>query len=507
MIGSRTTDLLVLTVLLVLAVVGYHGVNVNEPENRLRTSGGVSIAGSYPVFGSAERNTLLHAPTSPQWRHPKFGVPYAVVERRPSTIDQPSFEYHTRLNEKHELPVLSLITSNEAMMDPDSGVYTVGNAIWSDDSDVIDAYERTERWWKYPGNYLFRGKKWQRHGHIQLVSGKDDSFGTRAWDIQWRINGNNTRGFPQKALRIYFPDSKQGRKCVVLRCAGNDYNRMVMRDALQHELCRELPFDVMDANPVVLYINGVYWGIHYVRPKMDQTEIAARYGIAEKHVTILEDMAQLYRGNGGEVRKFWSMVDSLEALRRSPDELVKFAAKQVDLVNFFNYMSAQMIFGNKDWPFQNLKFWRYTGPSLKSENGPMDGRWRFIMGDSDLAFGYDGGRSYEYNMFEHVRRNRGVIARLFVALMESEELKSMFGDTMRAQLNQKLSSTSMLSEIDHLAGAIDSEMDNHTARWKRPLNKGRWLAAVEEGRRFAQLRGENVLAQLNVFLQENSAMN
>ncbi|MBK6831574.1 MAG: CotH kinase family protein [Flavobacteriales bacterium] len=72
---------------------------------------------------------------------------------------------------------------------------------------------------------------------------------------------------------------------------------------------------------------------------------------------------------------------------------------RVDVDGFLAYMAGQMILGNMDWPKQNLKYWRYTGTPRDQQ--PLDGKWHFIMGDSDLGFGANAPASSD--MFAQVR--------------------------------------------------------------------------------------------------------
>ena len=142
---------------------------------------------------------------------------------------------------------------------------------------------------------ILEEKLWEKEGELQVIDpystmGISADYKTK---VRFRINGNNTRGFPDKALRLYLDDDSLGYECLILRAGGNDHGRMFMRDALQHNLCKSLPFDVMEARPVVLYINGAYWGIKYIRPRMDDVELARRYDLKQEAITILEDEGRI----------------------------------------------------------------------------------------------------------------------------------------------------------------------------------------------------------------------
>jgi len=454
-----------------------------------------------------EVNALLTTRTSPRWMSPEVeALPTASVlgvkKRHPI---KEIVEYHSFVEQAHQLPVLSLILPMEDLVGQEKGLLVSGYGILHPTEDMLDNYQGNGKWWRYPGNYHFRGKEWEREGELHVIDQQRPKGGAAHYrtKVRVRVNGNNTRGFADKALRLYLADDSLGYERLLLRSAGNDQDRMFMRDALQHNMCSSLPFDVMEASPVVLYINGAYWGIKYIRPRIDQIELARRYDLNKKHVTILEDMVELYKGKGGEVRKFWALVDSLETLHQQPEVLLAYAGQQIDLNNFLQYMAAQMILGNKDWPFQNLKYWKYTGPA-GNPTPEADGRWRFIMGDSDLSFGYEGAAVADYDMFAHVYGNGGAIARLFKALMKHSELKEVFCSIVESQLEGPLSAKKLERGIDGMQEQLDAEMDHHIKRWHKPVSKDVWYEALAQGREYAERRQVAMRTSVNNFRQSKN---
>lgn len=444
----------------------------------------------------AEAAELLSARTSPQWRAPSYSLPRASLvcfsgKNRLLELSRCQTEVET----KHELPVIALVTRPEGLIDQKRGILVQGLEILNPDSLVNQRYMRYGKWWQYPGNYHNRGKEWQRDAYLTVLAGADKLGVEPGFTSQVgvRVNGNNTRGFPDKALRVYSKKPLAGYSRFLLRAAGNDYEDMLLRDAFQHELCKELGFDVMNAQAVVLYINGVYWGIKYLRPRIDQKEIARRYKMDADDVTILVDMARLYKGKGPEVRKFWNLVKAAEELAGRESELIALVDSQIELDNFFQYMSAQMILANHDWPFQNLKFWKYTG-HVDSSNSA--GKWRFIMGDSDLAFGFAGEHMVKTDMYNHVLNGRGPVSRIFKAMMSSQQLRSRFFEVMSNQLHTSLSSESMLESLERFKSQIASEIPAHISRWRRPVSVDAWNTALEQGRDFASSRASVVLDQI-----------
>ena len=450
---------------------------------------------------------LIATPTAMQWRHPKGTFPTALVVRcsqyAGSSATGPMV-MRTFLFEDHgELPVISVLAAEEDLFDPVRGIAVAGEGMLTAKASVLRSYADDPRWWKYPGNYHGRGKEWERPARMQLI-GPDGSEVLQC-PVALRINGQLTRGFPQHAFRLLFDRPLEatpfadgdglGARSMVLRSAGNDQVKAMLRDAFQHELCAGLPFETSKALTCVVYLNGAYWGVHHLRQRMDEDELARRYGISPKLITILEDNSQLYRGDPADAGRFNQLMARTERWDAKDPAWIETLEAQLDVDGFLTYMASQMILGNMDWPIQNVKYWRYTG--RPKERAPLDGRWYFIMGDSDLGFGASASASSD--PLVNVRSAHVPVSRLFLAMMRSPVLKGRFIAAAERLSTGPFSEGTCLRKLDRMVDRMAPEMDRHTARWRKPLDKGTWLEEVEAMRRFARDRGEHVAKWLEVF--------
>jgi hypothetical protein len=487
---------------------------------RLRSAQGGALYVSDPADGKGhwyDEQAMLEAvpdlratarriatPTALQWRHPLPGLPAAMVfqvaERLPDgRVGLPV--QHTYLFADHgALPVISMTASDAAFFDADRGLLVVGNGIFTADTKVTDYHANDPRWWKYPGNFHGRGKEWQRPGTMELMDPQGREILQAPVDL--RINGQMTRGFPQHALRVLlreplekgiFPDGDgEGIQALVLRAAGNDQVKAMLRDAYQHGLCRELPFETSRSLTCVTYLNGAYWGVHHLRQRMDEKELARRHGISPKDIALLEDRAFPYHADSYDVRAFLKLVKGSQRWDGRSAAWLDTVEARLDVDGFLTYMASQMILGNMDWPRQNVKYWRYNGePTGQS---PLDGRWRFIMGDSDLSFGANAPVTVE--LFAQVKLDNAPISSLFMALMRSPVLKARFVEKASALLAGPLSAKECVQQLDSLVGLMAPEMDRHTARWRKPLDRSAWKREVDVMRTFAAGREKACREQL-----------
>lgn len=402
----------------------------------------------------------------------------------------------------HHLPVVALSLPPGALFDPDTGIYVVGHAVLRDEAEVRASYQRANKWWRYPGNFHGRGKAWERAAHWEFFPGPG-APSTLNGPVRLRINGNNTRGFAQHALRLLFEEpldandpfatiSGSGHRALLLRASGNDQDRTFFRDGLQHRLCAELPFGTSAQRQCVVYINGAYWGVHNLRERLDAKELARRHGVKTKQITVLADDIELYDGREEEVQRFSRFLTMAERWEASGSAFVDSLDRRLDIDGFLSYMAAQVVLGNVDWPAQNVRWWRYTG-AADTARGPRDGRWRYLMGDSDLGFGLTGGKGVD--LFARLQENDAPTARLFRACLRSAALRERWQVILERTAHGPLSAERMVQEATRMRDEILAEMPRHIQRWRRPLSVDDWNAHVRDLMDFATHRTAIVLEQ------------
>lgn len=448
---------------------------------------------------------MLATPTAIQWRHPKPGLPEALVIRAAQgdgSRARGPYAMRTYLFERHALPVISISTETDGLLGADRGIAVPGNGMLRMPQAFSRSYAIDPKWWKYPGNYHGRGKAWERPARMQLIA--TDGEELLQADVNLRINGQMTRGFPQHSLRLVFDEplaiapfadgDGADSRALVLRAAGNDQVKAILRDAYQHRLCEGLSFGTSKALTCAAYINGAYQGVYHLRQRLDDQEMARRLGVSAKRITIIEDKNVLYRGDSADVDRFNRLMGATERWdARDPAWLDTLEAR-LDVDGLLSYMASQMILGNMDWPRQNVKYWRYTG---EPQAAPLDGRWRMLMGDSDLGFGANAPASSD--LFVQVRSAHVPLSRLFLAMMRHDGLRARFVQHGLDLLDGPLAAERCLAVLDSMALAMRPEMEWHTARWRKPANQRRWELEVDAMRTFASQRQGHARRQLIEF--------
>ncbi len=381
------------------------------------------------------------------------------------------------INENISLPVVSLSTNPENFWDEDSGIYVLGKYAEPD-----NPYFGANFW-----------QDWEKPIHVEFFEA-DGQFGFSV-DAGVQISGAWSRAHPQKSLAI-FARKKYGADCIayqlfpdkpiaefeafVLRNSGNDWNYAFMRDALITTLISGRGIDVQAYRPVVVFLNGEYWGIHDLREKVNEHFLAANHEVDSDNIDLLQNNSDVVHG---DAEHYQNMISFLET-NNINDSLNYISLQQMmDVDNFLNYEITQIYCDNTDWPGNNIKYWRERSSA---------GKWRWIMYDTDFGFGiYD--RNPSKNTLEFATAADGPdwpnppwSTFLLRKLLENEIFKTEFINRTADLLNAELSLAGITRCIDSLKAPLLPEMERHVNRWG--LSYSNWESNVDYLYTFAQAR-------------------
>ena len=387
------------------------------------------------------------------------------------------------------LPVVSLTTDAGNLFDPDYGIYVPGATFVNSNP--------ARPWHSSPANYRNRGDAWERPIHVAFY----DTDGT-LWleqEAGVRLHGGATRSMSQKTLRLYARDDYDGSafqyplfsdrphlayKRLLLRNGGNDWNLTLFRDALAHRVVGHMSADTQAYRPMVVYINGEYWGIHNLRQRYDKHHLAQTYGVDSESLDF-RDGSTAAEGDAVHYNSLSSYVSANDMA-----DPVHFAEVEtrMDIDNFIDYFIAQMFTRNTDWPGNNIACWRLRVPYDPNAAYGQDGRWRWLLFDLDFGYGYAGGANdYTFNMFSTARGHT-----IFNRLLNNAQFRQRFITRFADQLNTAFLPGRILGLIDELQAGIAAEMPHHIERWQRPASMEQWQTRVDVMKTFAANRANSV---------------
>lgn len=412
-----------------------------------------------------EANIISNIPTTPDqslisykaWEDPGYIVDKANVLRcatykngiRTSEIYTHTYVVDSVIFEKYEMPIISLVTDADNLFDHNVGIYVPG-----------ENYNINDPAWT--GNYFQRGDLWERPIHIEYFE-KDGSLGF-AQNAGMRIHGGKTRQGAQKSFKLYARDDYSKKyfdyklmphrledryKRFVLQTTFGSWENAIVSDVLSHEIAREMGIDYLDYRPVVVFINGEYWGIQIIRDKIDERYLAYSNNLNEDSV---------------EIRGFYNvpflyLTVFVDENDMSETENYEYVKTKLDIENFIDYHILQMYLRNFDWPANNIDAWKE-----KNENG----KWKWLFYDIDAAFG-----NYNYNMFNHMTPTDSSIiwpnslgsTALFRNLIENQDFKNQFIARYAELLNNDFQKDPLIEKLNKLEKLFFPEMPRHIKRW------------------------------------------
>ena len=432
------------------------------------------------------------------FREPQAPVPkgtvvrvLAVKEGQPPVRSKQSYFVYPEGSAAHTLPVISIASDSLGLFGHNEGIYVPGI--------------HYEEGIPHTGNYYQRGREWEREAAIEFFDENGElQF---AQNVGIRIHGGFSRRYSHKSLRIY-ARSEYGESRInypvfqnqeyssynrlILRNSGNDQGYTMIRDAAAHELVRHINFDTQAHRPVVVYINGEYWGIHNIRERYDRHYLERVYGVDPGNVDILTGNHAIVEGFSGHYRNLLEFVQESDM---TDDASLQEVRTRMDLDNYLDYYSAQVYFVNTDWPHSNIDFWRLRTHYNPNAPHGHDGRWRWLFYDIDFTFGLV--RPPGFDMLNWVTRttnHEGQIwpNRLFRHLIKNESFKYDFINRMADQLNSAFLPERVFAVMDSLAAMIEPEIPNYIDRWGHPTHMGQWGGFINNMKSFAAQRPQHL---------------
>lgn len=344
--------------------------------------------------------------------------------------------------------------------------------------------------WDYAtGIYRHYRQKWERPVYVEFF--ETDGKLVLSQDAGIKLFGGRTRKFSEKSLQIvarkeygdkrfryqFFPEKDIDKfKRLVLRTSGNDYKRTRFRDALITHLIANLDIDIQAYRPTILFINGRYWGIYNLREKINAYYLKSNRDANPDSTDILTLSGGREHGSSRTYRRMLSFIRYNDL---AVDSNYQKLHQMMDIRNHINYRVTQIFICNKDKG--NIRYWRASN---------LDGRFRWILYDTDGGFGASGQaheRFLQKNlMLDTVWFNKPWSTFLLRNLTRNKQFNTEFCNQIAHLLNTNLHTDTVIKKIEEFEQLLAPEIDRHLNRWRR--SKKKWQGNVDFLKRFARKR-------------------
>ncbi|MCC6601506.1 MAG: CotH kinase family protein [Crocinitomicaceae bacterium] len=365
-----------------------------------------------------------------------------------------------------DIPIVSLSVNPDYLWDPETGIHVYGPPDYELDYPYFGA-----NFWE----------NWEREAYIEYFD--QDHVKQFEGGVGLKIHGGWSRGNEQKSFRIQCKDEYglesmdypliQDKPFITsykgfnLRNGGNDYWGYRFHDALMERSMRETNADYMAYSPVIVFLNGEYWGFMELREILDQHWAENNHGVNNNDASVISYKGDIHVISGSDTA-LYPMYDYITGTDPLSPEFFDSVSTMLDIENYADYIIAETYWCNGDWSSgwsNNTKFWHNDNPG---------GKWRFMLMDMDFGMGLAGAGPYD-NYISEAGDDWYHTDQIFNRMIQNPQFREYF-ITRYADL---INTSFQASRINAMAGAMKDEISSvfqrHCARWGTDATSIDWV--------------------------------
>lgn len=397
----------------------------------------------------------------------------------------------------HALPVVTLVTDPDNLWNSKTGIYATGDQFDPDAASYADTLQSATY---YQAKFATEEQVdtiWEKPAAFSLFDDNGKQVFTQ--NVGIRIAGSFGRGRAQKGFNViarkeygkgsmeypFFENRPYTEyKAVVLRAGAQDQNRSKIRDELASGLLEGTDINILYQayRPTVLYLNGEYWGVYFMKEKRN------RFFVAQHENT--ENNVDLAIGKGFKQRTYgdnsdWvSLYEYATSHDLSASDAYNYVAERMDVDSFRDYMIAEIYNGNTDT--YNFQYYRLKG-----------GKWKFIFYDFCWGFQSPGHETLAFRMGK--TPSDVCSAKLFAAMLQNKGWRDSFCRRFAELLNTAFAPERVSALIEELYGYVEPEIK----REREKFNKDTFMGVKQPNTNLGTYEGfQSEISKLKDFAQK-----
>ena len=397
----------------------------------------------------------------------------------------------------HALPVVTLVTDPDNLWNSKTGIYATGDQFDPDAASYADTLKSATY---YQAKFATEEQVdtiWEKPAAFSLFDDNGKQVFTQ--NVGIRIAGSFGRGRAQKGFNViarkeygkgsmeypFFENRPYTEyKAVVLRAGAQDQNRSKIRDELASGLLEGTDINILYQayRPTVLYLNGEYWGVYFMKEKRN------RFFVAQHENT--ENNVDLAIGKGFKQRTYgdnsdWvSLYEYATTHDLSSAEAYAYVSERMDVDSFRDYMIAEIYNGNTDT--YNFQYYRLKG-----------GKWKFIFYDFCWGFQSPGHETLAFRMGK--TPSDVCSAKLFAAMLQNKGWRDSFCRRFGELLNTAFAPERVSALIEELYGYVEPEIK----REREKFNKDTFMGVKQPNTNLGTYEGfQSEISKLKDFAQK-----
>jgi hypothetical protein len=352
-------------------------------------------------------------------------------------------------NTGHSIPVLSVITTNENLFGG-SGIFDNWQQEWEKPC-YVEYFDANKK------------KQFEQFSGIQIDGGAGGSRSNP--QHSFRLEFDNSLYGDGKVHYPLIPDrpDRKNYKSVYLRNGSNQWQTFQFKDAME---CEMMSYNTnnyySNCTPVVVYINGSYFGVYEMREKLNDEYFQENYKATIDSTFQLLSQSWYYnsvlRALNGSVDAFTTDYNNFLNLNQAETNYLQKADQILDLDYYTDYIIAQSWIADNDWPNNNIKI-------VKGDF--TNHRWRFILQDLEWSLNPNG---WTNSTFDHISfmlnyDQRVPFLRFWKELMKNQTYKKQFINRFADIMNSSYLPQNTTAIAQSVYNASYSEMRGEYALW------------------------------------------
>ncbi|MFM7618405.1 MAG: CotH kinase family protein, partial [Bacteroidota bacterium] len=355
------------------------------------------------------------------------------------------------------IPVISISTDDANLYDTNIGIYVLGPPDYNTGYPYFGA-----NFWE----------DWERFSYIEYIA--TDSTQKFEGCIGLKIHGGWSRAQPQKSFRVKCRDeygfSKINYPCIPdkpnvteykgfnLRNGGNDYGGSRMRDAFMHRLTKGTHTDYMGYSPVIVFLNGEYFGEYELRETLNKHWVESNWGYNSDEATVItENYLDGLDPNDGDLVDFNVMYNLIAGADPTTADFYALADSLIDLENFADYIITETYYGNGDWSNgypNNIKFWHVPGQ-----------KWRMMLMDLDFGYGLYGATANDNFIVQAINDPSIHMDVICSKLLQNIQFRNYFIDRYADLINTIWQQPRVVATGNSMINEVAPWIPRHHTRW------------------------------------------
>ncbi len=370
------------------------------------------------------------------------------------------------INENHTLPVMSISISNSDYNSILSHAWTTGY----EKAAYAELFEDDNSFSSPVGFKLFGGS---------ARSERKKSF-TIKFKKKYGNGSLNYQVFDNRDNAVY--DS------LVIRSGSQDNTRAIIRDILGTSLVDgKINVDVQAYKSIILYLNGKYHGVYFIREKVDENFIASHYNVdGTKSDIIRIDGGVIY----GSRSKYNKLINYITSHNMANSTYYNEVAKMIDIDSVIDFWVAEAYVTNND--IINCKL--FTNPDVD------DGRFKYIFFDLDFAF-YN--YFVNYYSFSTASSMHGIPTTILRNLMKNDDFKKRYLERVSYQLKEVWNEERIMERYNEILEEIEPEMTRDLSRWG--ITRSKWNYELGRLKTYIQKRSTYMKSQTKSYFKLSNA--